>query len=457
MRAQKAILTEGHIAKALIKLALPIMGTSFMQMAYNLTDLYWVGKLGSPAVAAVGNAGFYAWLGMGIVLITKTGVEVTVSQSVGRQEFKEAVGFARNAVMLNVLLAVLYSILLILFRNPLIGFFRLQDVQVVDMSTQFLVILSIGMPFYFLTPVLTGIQNGIANSKIPLFINGLGLISNMCLDPIMIFGFGPIPALGIKGAAIATVIAQIIAAVVFIIYIKYGSRFFLEYSFWKKPSIRMLKEIVKVGLPVSLQICLFAFIAMWISRITSAWGAVPVAVQKVGSQIESISWMTAGGFSTALSSFVGQNFGAKKWSRIIKGYITAIGIMSGIGLFATVLLVFAAKPLFSMFINEENTIQYGVLYLKILGISQLFVCIEMTTAGAFYGLGKSIIPSAVSILLNLFRIPTAIILSSIPLFGLNGIWWSLSISSILKGIVLGICFVFYLRSIECSKKASLES
>jgi len=204
-----------------------------------------------------------------------------------------------------------------------------------------------------------------------------------------------------------------------------------------------IKAIIKLGFPAGLQSGLFTIFAMFIARIIAQWGPIPIAVQKIGSQIEAISWLTAGGFQTAMSTLVGQNYGANKWSRVVKSYIAGMFVMSLIGLLATGLLIFASRPLFSLFIDEEETIRHGIVYLQILGLSQLFMCLESTTAGAFNGLGKTIPPSVVGITFNALRIPAALLLSSTSL-GLNGVWWAISMSSICKGTVLTIWYIFLL-------------
>ncbi|MDZ7543188.1 MATE family efflux transporter, partial [Clostridium perfringens] len=148
-------------------------------------------------------------------------------------------------------------------------------------------------------------------------------------------------------------------------------------------------RICKLGIPTALQNCMFAFFAMVIGRVISSWGSVSIAVQKVGSQIEAISWMTAEGFAAALTAFVGQNYGANRWDRILKGYKATMIMAIVVGTFSTILLVFAGERVFSMFIPELEAISQGAVYLKILGYSQLFMCIEITTAGAFSGLGNT--------------------------------------------------------------------
>ncbi|KYH28290.1 MULTISPECIES: MATE family efflux transporter [Clostridium] len=439
-------LTEGKILPVLIKLALPIMGTSFVQMAYNMTDMIYIGRLGSSAVAGVGTAGFFTWFAMAFILISRIGAEIGISQSIGKGDTKLAKKYANNTIILNIILGLIYGAFLIIFRKQLVGFFNLENKNVIDMAIDYLVIVSAGINFYFINPVFTGIYNGTGDSRTPFRFNVVGLVTNMILDPMLIFGVGPIPALGIKGAAIATVFAQVVVTTLFIMSAK-KFRLLRSFSF-KNLDAENMKSIFKYGLPVAMENGLFTIFAMLIARIIADWGEVPIAVQKVGSQIESISWMTAGGFQTAISAFVGQNYGAKKWNRIVKGYKIGILTVSIIGIFATFLLIFGAAPIFSFFIPEESTLPYGIAYLKILGVSQLFMCIEIATAGAFNGVGKTLPPSLISIVFTGLRIPMALILSSPNLLGLNGVWWSISISSVIKGILLISWFIVYLKAQE---------
>ena len=436
-------LTEGNILKKLFILALPIMGTSLIQMAYNLTDMIWVGVLGSRAVTAIGTAGFFSWLAFAFIIIPKIGAEVGVAQSVGRKDVNETKSYIRHSIQMNVVLAALYGITMMVFRKQLIGFFHIPGDDIVSMATSYLFIVSMGMIFFFMPPVLTSIFNGHGDSRTPFMINTIGLSVNIILDPLLILGIGPFPQLGVAGAAVATIFAQFVVSMVFIFIIRKKTDFFVGINFLQKPDWKHIEKIVKLGMPVALQSGLFTIIAMIIARILSRWGATPIAVQSVGSQIESISWMTAGGFQTALSAFVGQNYGAKKWERIYKGYFTAVGIIAIMGIITSCLLIFFPGPIFSIFIREPKVIQEGIIYLRILGASQLFMCIEITTAGAFNGLGKTVPPSIVGIMLNAMRIPGALLLS-ISL-GLTGVWWSISISSILKGLILTTLFIIFLH------------
>ncbi|MDO7976831.1 MATE family efflux transporter [Oceanotoga teriensis] len=440
MKDKKVDLTNSNIFKSLVKLSLPIVGTSFLQMAYNLTDIYWIGKMGSNAVAAVGTAGFFMWFSNSLSLMPKTGSEITVSQSVGKNDMKNARLYAQNALTIGFILALIYSVFLIIFKAPLINFFNIPDKNVVESSIRYLNIVSYGMIFAFINPVFTGILNGYGDSTTPFKYNTYGLFMNIILDPLFIYGFKLYEA----GAAYATVLSQMFVFILFLYKVNIKGYPLNTMRFFRMPDKIHALKIIKLGFPVALQNGLFAFISMNIARIISQWGAVAIAVQKVGAQIESISWMTAGGIATALSSFTGQNYGANKPNRILKGYFSALTISMSIGAFATMLFLFLGDNIFALFIpGDFEAIFEGADYLRIQAYSQILMTIEITTMGAFNGLGNTIPPSLVSIIFTSLRIPIAIFLSN--QIGLNGVWWTISLTSMLKGIVIAIWFAFFIK------------
>lgn len=439
---EKVNLTNGNIGGTLTRLALPIMGTSFVQMTYNLTDMFWVGKLGSNAVAAVGTAGFFSWFAFSLILLSKVGAEVFVAQHLGRNDEDGAANYARSAIHLNIMLAVGYGLLLLILRNPLIAFFNLGEASVVEMAVGYLTIIASGILFMFINPVLTSIFNGSGNSKTPFMINLTGLALNMVLDPLLIRGLGPIPAMGVYGAAIATILAQLVVTVIFISIMATSKDPFFKINIFRKLDFERIRNIITIGFPVGIQNGLFSIIGMIIARIISVYGPGAIAAQKLGSQIESITWMTANGYSTAISAFVGQNYGAKKYERIMKGYKSGLRLMSVIGVATTVLLYLFADELFGIFVSEPATISMGASYLMIIALSQWFSTLEISNQGAFNGLGKTIYPSVVGIVFNVLRIPMAYYLSQDMGLGLNGVWWAITISSIFKGVVLFGFFYF---------------
>lgn len=437
-------LTTGSITHKLIYLAVPIIGTSFIQMAYNLTDMFWLGKYGSMAVASVGTAGFYTWLAASFILLTKIGVEVKVSQNIGSGKLESVKKYIVSGLQMTSVLALLYGLVMILFKDQLIGFFVLGNKEMLHMGTTYLQIVSMGMLFYFLNPVFTGIFNGLGDSKTPFWINTVGLVFNIVVDPILIMGLFGAPELGVAGAAIATVMAQLVVTLCFIVVIMKRKYSYVSLNVWCRVEWGIVKKLVTIGLPAALQGGLFTIFSMGIGRIVAGFGEVAMAVQQVGQQVEAISWQTASGLSTAIGTFTGQNYGAKAKDRMDEGYKITMKLAVGLGVFATLLLVFGGEMIFSVFLPQDPlAIEEGRIYLFILGLSQLFMCIEITSAGFFNGLGKTYIPSIIGIVFTGARIPLAILLASPYVLGLQGVWWSITISSIVKGILIVMVYMYF--------------
>lgn len=436
-------LTEGKISKALLTLALPIMGTAFVQMAYNLTDVFWVGRLGSLATAAVGTGGFFTWLSMSLTFVSKLGTEVKVAQSVGKKDEQAIKSYVRSGIQLCVSMGLIYGLLLIFLRQPIVAFFNLRDGRVVTMAEEYIRIVGTGMLFTFMNQMFTSLWNGYGSSRAPFAINCIGLSVNMLLDPLLIHGYLGFPKLGVEGAAIATVFAQFMVFCVFLMLTRRNPVLFSDLRLLRRFDGEKMAEIVRIGFPAGFQNGLFAFFAMVISRIIADWGAVAVAVQRTGAQIEALSWMTASGFNTAIGAFTGQNFGAGRWERIKKGYLIGLGMVSIVGIASSLLFLFWGGEIFAKFLPEEEAVWLGTSYLRILGYSQLFMCIEILTSGGFNGFGKTLPPSFVSIFFNALRIPLALLLSSTAL-DLNGVWWSITLTSICKGILLTAWFCYLL-------------
>jgi len=445
-------LTKGPIFKQLVKLALPIIGTSLMQMAYNLTDMIWLGRLGSNAVASVGGAGFFIWLGISILLVTRIGAEVGVSQALGRKDKETASRFARHALFWAALLSILIAVISLIFTPELIGVFRLSSGEVENGAIQYLRIVSLGFVFTFVNPTFQGIYNGAGNSRLPFYYLLVGLGLNIILDPLMIFGYGFVPAMGVKGAAWATVSAQIVVFLIFVIRFVWMKEImnpdFKRFKLSKDISL----QIFKLGMPVAMESSLFACFALILARLITKWGDIPIAVQSVGAQIEAISWMTSSGFATALGSFTGQNYGAKNWSRIRQGYFTTLGIGIFLGSIVTVAFVLFGEEIFSLFLREPEPLQMGIIYLKILAVSQIFMIIEIITRGAFNGIGQTVPPSIVGIVFTGARVPSAMVLSADKLLGMFGIWWAISLSSIVKGLALMGWYMAVLRKANGGQK-----
>ena len=437
-------LLQGNILRALVSMAVPIMATSLLQMAYNMTDMIWIGRVGSNSVAAVGAAGMFVNLSNGIGAFLRVGSQVNVAHSYGAGNRTRAAQFARNALQMGAVISLIYGLIVCLFRKPFIGFFKFTNQQVIKDAEIYLFIMGAFIFFNFINPICTAVITATGNSKTPFKISTVGLIINLILDPLLIFGIGFFPAMGVFGAAIATIFAQFIVFILYMNYMRNDEQVFSKMKFGKPLEKDIMADITRIGMPSTIQGVMFTGISMTIGRIIAAWGETAIAVQKVGIQVESISYMAADGFAAATNSFIAQNYGAKQYDRSKKGYSTALKVMLCWGVITTSILVFLPAPIFSVFITEPDVIPLGVDYLRILGYSQLFMCIEILTSGAFSAYGKTLPPSVVSIIFTGMRIPMAILLGKTAL-GLNGVWWSISLSSVFKGTILVTLFIIFMR------------
>ncbi len=439
-------LTQGSIMQALWTMAMPLISASFIQMAYSMTDMLWLGHLSSDAVAAVGAAAFFTWLCNALSFLTKTGSEITISQAIGAQDVSRAAKYANQAIALSLLLGIGYAIFIFTSAPILIRFFHFEE-SIATQSIQYLRIIAPGFIFQLGNNTFCGIYNGQGNSKTPFRTIATGLIANIILDPLLIYGTGEYKGLGTAGAAIATLLSQLIVYLLFIQKI-FSSGFPLgKMHFFSALQKKLSLRILLLGLPVSLESGLFSMFSLTLATLAARWGAVGVAAQSIGSQIEAISWMTATGFSTALASFVGQNYGARKYKRIQKGYRLTMYVAGSIGLSAGVLFFIFNREIFSLFVQEAEAIEAGGIYLKILALSQVFMVTELVTAGAFNGCGHTTPPALIGILLTGARIPFAYYLCSFPTLGLTGIWWSITISSILKGTIIPLWYSLFQKKL----------
>lgn len=429
-------LTEGSILRQLFALAMPIMATSFIQMAYSLTDMAWVGRLGSEAIAAVGSVGLLTWMTTSLSLLNKVGAEVSVGQSIGMRDEAAARNFATHNLTLSLIISLVWASILFLFSIPIVDFYELKS-HIAHNAVNYLRIVSTAFPFVFMSAAATGIFNASGRSKIPFTINGIGLLTNMVLDPLFIFVFD----WKTDGAAWATWIAQGFVFILFVYHLKFKQTLWDNFRFFGKLKSVYTTRIIKIGLPVATLNTLFAFVNMFLGRTASTVGGhLGLMAMTTSGQIEAITWNTSQGFSTALSAFVAQNYAARKRERVLKALKTTLFMTFVFGIVCSCLFIFYGNNIFAIFVPEKEAYEAGGLALRIDGYSQLFMMLEITLQGVFYGMGRTVPPAIISVSCNYLRIPMALWFVSLG-WGLPGIWWTISLTSILKGIVILIWFL----------------
>lgn len=445
MENKKLNLLEGDILKNLILLSAPLMATAFVQIAYNFVDIIWLGRLGTKEVAAVGTSGIFAWIAASIAAIARVGGNVFASQHYGAHEKEKLNDTIRNTLILGLILSLVYVIATQLFIDKFIGFYRLTD-DVSQLAITYLRVFSIGFIFSSINMIFSGLYNSIGDSRSPFKKNAIGLIFNIILDPILMFGIGPIPKMGVLGAAIATSLSQLLVSLIFIWEIIKNKNEIYDGIIHGVFHAESLGKIFRMGFPAGMQSVIMATISLFLNRFVASYGATPLAVYTVGTNMESITWMTVEGFQAGIITFVGQNYGARKINRLREVIKKSILIVTCIGLFSTAILIGFRHSLFDIFLPGDRLAAYqGAWFLLILGTSQTFMSAELGASGVFHGLGLTKIPSITSIIFNLLRIPIALLL--MPHLQFYGVWLAVTISSILKGLVLNFLLYKKYRSL----------
>ena len=430
------------------------MATSFIQMAYNLIDLAWVGRLGSESVAAVGAMGMLIWMVNAIALFSKVSAEVAIGQSIGIKRFDKAAIYASHTTTIAIILGTLFFAIFLVQPHMFVSFFKLSPSISLE-ATDYLRIISFSIPMLFMILNFSGIYVGSGRSDIPFYYNATGLILNILLDPLLIFGLGPIPALGSSGAAAATTFSQLVVLVLFIWHLKKREGVFGNFPFLTILKASYSRNIFKLGFPVAAMNVFFSLINMNLVRIASIHGGhLGVTSQTTGGQIEGLTWNTTEGFATALGSYVAQNYSANKIDRTKKAYAFTLKLLLSLGVILSAAFIFYGAEIFSIFIPEKEAYMAGGDYLWILGFSQIFMMLELTTQGMFNGIGRTAPPAIISITFNAIRIPFAMLLAS--QMGVNGVWWAISITTIFKGTILTIWYQVVQKKNRKKKPTSID-
>jgi putative MATE family efflux protein len=438
---QKNNLTGGSILKSLIVLAVPIIFANILQTAYQLTDTFWLGRLGTDAVAAV-SISFPV-----IFLIISLGGGLTmagtilVAQHKGRNNQK-AVNHITSQTLIMVVIVSLVLAIIGYILSPFLITLMGAEPGVYSSAVSYMKISFIGMIFMFTYMVFQSLMRGVGDVKTPVYIVLGTVILNLFLDPLFIFGYKFIPAFGVGGAAVATIATQGLAAIIGIILLIRGKYQIQLHLKDLKPDFPLIKKMFKLGFPASIEQSTRALAMTVMTFLVASFGTLTIAAYGIGSRILSFVIIPAMGLSMATSTLVGQNMGAKKIDRVEK-VVKLSSLISFILLtFAGIILFFFASQISAIFIpGETETIQSSALFIKIMALTFGFIGIQNSLSGALRGTGNTMISMVLSIVsLWVLRFPLAYILSMHTKLAEVGLWIAFPVANVIAAIITILWF-----------------
>ncbi|MCA6999535.1 solanimycin export family MATE transporter SolL [Dickeya solani] len=434
-------LLQGSILRSLIKMGVPVIFANLLQSGYIMIDAFWVGRLGDKAVAAISVSQpiiFLAFaLGIGLSIAGTT----LVAQCIGARLYRDANDIAAQVFMLSLLFSIPISVVGYFLAPWMLHTLGTQD-EVFPLALSFLRVLISGLVFTFGFAMLQSLMRGAGEVRIPLLITLGTLILNAIMDPLFIFGYGIIPAFGVTGAGIATLINQCIAMVAGFWALRFSRISLKIYFRAMKPRFTVFKSVVRLGMPSSIELCAHALSASGMMSLVTGLGTAVTAAYGVVNNINALVIVPAIGMSIATATLVGQNIGAGKFERA-----RAIGRLSATISFLTLTMIgligFAFTPyIIGLFAPEQTqVINHGTHFFHIIAPSYGLIGLQMALNGAFRATGRTMTTMTLALISQwLVQIPLAWGLSHYTSLGISGLWWAFPITNLLIAAITIILF-----------------
>ena len=365
-----------------------------------------------------------------------------VSRDYGAGDIESASQRSKEIFRFSIWFSIGLMVLGILFSKDILALLNLAP-DVEKMGSAYLRIVFLCVPALFVGEVLSAVFRSVGDTRTPMIIMLIAVGLNIVLDILLIYGLWIFPRLETVGAAVATTIAHTVGGLLGLYYVKKGRIPFSVIPRNMLPvDFKVIGKMFKIGLPITIANINFTLVYLVMTRIMSEFGTAAVASIPVGNRAESISYMTCFGFYMAVTALVGQNLGAGKPKRATRSAWITIGFVTIATAVYGLLFFLFPRQLTSIFTTESEVIRISTSYLKILAISQIFMGFEFGFEGAFSGAGDTIRPMIVSIPGTLIRIPLAYYMAIPMRFGPAGIFWAITVSTVIKGTVILFWFKF---------------
>ncbi len=431
-------LTTGSVVGTILAMAIPVAASMLFQTLYLLVDLYFVATLGADAVAGVGAAGTLMFMVSALTQVLGVAAVAMISQAVGRQDQSSANQVFNQTVVFSGLCAVVTLIAGYLFADHFLASVTAERVTY-DQGMVFLYWLLPGMALQFPLIAMASSLRGTGIVKPAMLIQVATVIVNIILAPILIAGWGPGPALGVKGAALATTVASLFGLCLLVIYfVKLEKYVAFDTGQWR-PHFHLWRRMLEIGLPAGGEMLLLFVYFSAVYFLIQDFGATAQAGFSIGGRVMQSIFMPTMAIAFAVGPIVGQSFGAGNFPRIRETFFKGIAISSAVMLTVTVILQISPEVVVRLFTSEESVIGVAAVFLQIVSLNFVTQGIVFTASGVFQGLGNTR-PALVSSLLRIgIFVPLAFWASSRPEYRIEHIWY-ISVLS----VVLQCCFSVWL-------------
>ena len=429
------------IPKLLFSMSVPMMLSMIVQSVYNIVDSMFVAHINENALTALSLVFPFQMFMIGISVGTGVGVNALLSRSLGEKNQKNANLAAKNGIFLAVVFSIVFAIVGILFGKQFI-LAQTSDPQIVKYSLEYLNVITIFSFGTFMQMMFERLLQATGKTVLSMITQIFGAVTNLILDPIMIFGLLGFPALGVKGAAIATVIGQSLAGLLALYFnIKKNDDINISLKGFK-PDFRIIKTIFSVGFPSILMQTIGSFLTYFINKFLISFTPTAVSVYGIYFRLQSFVFMPVFGLNNGMVPIIAYNYGARNKKRILDtiklSIITAVLIMlTGLAIFQTI-----PAQLLALFDASEEMLAIGVPALRIISLSFIFAGFSIICGSVFQALGNGFLSLIISITRQLiFILPLVYILGHF--FGLSAVWFSIPIAEI-SSLILSIIFLRYI-------------
>lgn len=422
-----------EMKKLIITMSFPIMISMLIQALYNIVDSMFVARVSEEALAAVSLCYPIQMIIVAVACGTGVGINALLSRYLGEKRFDRANSVAMHGILLALLNWLLFLLIGVFFSSAFLGLFS-QDAAIITMGVSYMQICTIFSFGVFVQITYERIMQSTGNTIYNMIIQGAGALINIILDPIFIFGYFGIPALGVSGAAIATVIGQIIAMFLGIIITKFRIKE-VEISLHKwHLDLALIKKIYVIGIPAILMQSIMSFMTVFMNMILVSFSAIAVSVFSIYYKLQQFVFMAVLGMTNALVPIVAYNYGAKKSKRIKQAINFSLLLAIVIMVIGTLIFQLFPEQLLLLFDAKENMLEIGIPALKIISFSFVFAGISMVLCSIFQALAKANDSLIITLLRQLILlIPlTAYLANS---YGLEAGWWSFVITEICCAIL----------------------